>query len=54
MDEGHSRRPAGSQRARRSASERFLEGRPDRLALWAVFMAVFAALVAAASSAGAS
>jgi hypothetical protein len=50
VDDGYSRRhPASRGRSRRPSS---VAGRPDRVALWAVFMAVIAMLAAAASSAG--
>src|SRR5918992_5623597 len=51
MEEAPSRQRAGSKRTR-GVSER-LVARPDRIALWAVFLALFAALAAAASSANA-
>jgi len=50
VDDGYSRRPPASRDRRRRPSG--VAGRPDRVALWAVFMAVIAMLAAAASSAG--
>lgn len=52
MHDGHPRRYAGSQNRRRRPTG--LSSRPDRVALWAVFMAVIAMLAAAASSADAA
>ena len=52
MHDGHPRRYAGSQDRRRRPKG--LTSRPDRVALWAVFMAVIAMLAAAASSADGS
>jgi len=52
MHDGYPRRYAGSQNRRRRPKG--LTSRPDRVALWAVFMAVIAMLAAAASSADGS
>jgi rare lipoprotein A (peptidoglycan hydrolase) len=49
MDEGPARRRAGTNRTRTTPGR--LASRPDRIALWAVFLALFSALAAAASSA---